>query len=74
MSDLPGYIDSAVDEDLTDEDLQPLLRGLLAMHDYLRSLGVDEPKQVYGLTFIGTGMIWLIFSRTRCPKSIPVPY
>ncbi len=49
MSDLPGYINLEVGEDVTDENLQPLLRGLLAMHDYLMSLGVGEPKRVYTL-------------------------
>ena len=47
MSDLPDYLNLEVGNGVTDEDLQPLLRGLLAMHEYLTTLGVGEPKRVY---------------------------
>ena len=47
VSDLPGYLNLEVGNGVTDEDLQPLLRGLLAMHEYLGRSGVGEPKRVY---------------------------
>ena len=47
VSDLPGYLNLEVGNGVTDEDLQPLLRGLLTMHQYLTTLGVAEPKRSY---------------------------
>ena len=49
MSDLPGYLKLEVGNGVTDEDLQPLLRGMMAMHEYLGRSGVGEPKRVYTL-------------------------
>ena len=49
MSDLPGYINLEVGEDVTDGDLQPLLRGMLAMHEHLKSFDWLDPQREFTL-------------------------
>ena len=48
-SDLPSYIKLEAGQDVSDQDLEPLLRGMLAMHNYLSTQGVGEPTRVYTL-------------------------
>ena len=48
-SDLPGYIELETGPDVSDQDLEPLLSGMLAMHNYLMRQGVGEPTRVYTL-------------------------
>ena len=48
-SDLPGYIKLDAGPDVSEKDLEPLIRSMLAMHNYLMRQGVGEPTRVYTL-------------------------
>ena len=51
-SDLPSYIKLEAGPDVSNQDLEPLLQGMLAMHNYLMRQGVDEPTRVYTLNIL----------------------
>ena len=48
-SDLPGYIKLEAGPNVSEKDLEPLIRAMLAMHSYLSTQGVGEPTRVYTL-------------------------